>query len=76
VGTTGDSMIHTRWSNSMAGEEYARIYSWGNDPKRKVSVRNHLREHLEDLTQWSRGIMNLLALLSPWICHRLCLSPS
>lgn len=21
----------------MAGEEYARIYSWGNDPKRKVS---------------------------------------
>ncbi len=29
-------MIHTRWSNSMAGEEYARIYSWGNDPKRKV----------------------------------------
>ena len=30
-------MVHTRWSNSMAGEEYARIYSWGNDPKRKVS---------------------------------------
>ena len=29
-------MIHTRWSNTMAGEEYARIYSWGNDPKRKV----------------------------------------
>ena len=27
-------MIHTRWSQSMAGEEYARIYSWGNDPKR------------------------------------------
>ena len=37
IGTSGDSMIHTRWSNSMAGEEYARIYSWGNDPKRKVS---------------------------------------
>ncbi|KIW92098.1 uncharacterized protein Z519_07082 [Cladophialophora bantiana CBS 173.52] len=35
VGTAGDTMIHTRWSNSMAGEEYARIYSWGNDPKRK-----------------------------------------
>ncbi|KAH8799728.1 FAD binding domain-containing protein [Xylogone sp. PMI_703] len=35
VGTQGDSMVHTRWSNSMAGEEYARIYSWGNDPKRK-----------------------------------------
>ncbi|KAG0649402.1 2,4-dichlorophenol hydroxylase [Hyphodiscus hymeniophilus] len=35
IGTTGDSMRHTRWSNTMAGEEYARIYSWGNDPKRK-----------------------------------------
>ncbi|KAH8804414.1 FAD binding domain-containing protein [Xylogone sp. PMI_703] len=28
-------MIHTRWCHSMAGEEFARIYSWGNDPKRK-----------------------------------------
>ncbi|KAK7890541.1 hypothetical protein LTR67_007749 [Exophiala xenobiotica] len=35
IGTSGDSMVHTRWSNSFAGEEYARIYSWGNDPKRK-----------------------------------------
>jgi hypothetical protein len=37
IGTQGNTMVHTRWSNSMAGEEYARIYSWGNDPKRKVS---------------------------------------
>jgi len=29
-------MLHTRWSNSFAGEEYCRIYSWGNDPARKV----------------------------------------
>jgi 2-polyprenyl-6-methoxyphenol hydroxylase-like FAD-dependent oxidoreductase len=28
----GDSMQHTRWCKSMAGEEFARIYSWGNDP--------------------------------------------
>ncbi|OJD27131.1 hypothetical protein ACJ73_01481 [Blastomyces percursus] len=28
-------MLHNRWCHSMAGEEYARIYSWGNDPKRK-----------------------------------------
>ncbi|KAL4748419.1 hypothetical protein BDW72DRAFT_195796 [Aspergillus terricola var. indicus] len=28
-------MVHTRWCHSMAGEEYARIYSWGNDPRRK-----------------------------------------
>ncbi|KAH8904817.1 hypothetical protein BR93DRAFT_960892 [Coniochaeta sp. PMI_546] len=30
----GHNMTHTRWCNSMAGEEYARLYSWGNDPKR------------------------------------------
>lgn len=33
--TTGDCMTHTRWCHDMTGEEYARIYSWGNDPKRK-----------------------------------------
>lgn len=27
--------MHTRWCHSMAGEEYARIFSWGNDPSRK-----------------------------------------
>lgn len=32
-----EHMVHTRWCHSMAGEEYGRIYSWGNDPKRKVS---------------------------------------
>ncbi|ROW17138.1 hypothetical protein VPNG_01350 [Cytospora leucostoma] len=35
IGTHGNSMQHTRWCHTMAGEEYARIYSWGNDPKRK-----------------------------------------
>ncbi|KAK4556988.1 hypothetical protein LTR86_005969 [Recurvomyces mirabilis] len=35
IGTGADSMMHTRWSKSFAGEEYARIYSWGNDPARK-----------------------------------------
>ncbi|KAK2767558.1 hypothetical protein FQN54_003716 [Arachnomyces sp. PD_36] len=30
-----EHMVHTRWCHSMAGEEYARIYSWGNDPRRK-----------------------------------------
>jgi 2-polyprenyl-6-methoxyphenol hydroxylase-like FAD-dependent oxidoreductase len=31
----GDCMVHTRWCHDMTGEEYARIYSWGNDPARK-----------------------------------------
>lgn len=33
--TEGDCMEHTRWCWSMAGEEFARCYSWGNDPARK-----------------------------------------
>ncbi|KAJ5970240.1 uncharacterized protein N7479_000158 [Penicillium vulpinum] len=36
LGSTGEEhMQHTRWCHSMAGEEYARIHSWGNDPRRK-----------------------------------------
>ncbi|KAH8695974.1 FAD binding domain-containing protein [Talaromyces proteolyticus] len=36
LASDGEShMLHTRWCHSMAGEEYARIYSWGNDPVRK-----------------------------------------
>ncbi|KAH6721692.1 FAD binding domain-containing protein [Leptodontidium sp. MPI-SDFR-AT-0119] len=34
VAVTRNSMQHTRWGRSMAGEEFARIYSWGNDPAR------------------------------------------
>ncbi|OCL03302.1 hypothetical protein AOQ84DRAFT_368495 [Glonium stellatum] len=33
--TKGDCMQHTRWCRSMTGEEFARIYSWGNDPARQ-----------------------------------------
>ncbi|KAF2769548.1 hypothetical protein EJ03DRAFT_312278 [Teratosphaeria nubilosa] len=35
VATTGDHMEHNRWCHDMAGDEYARIYSWGNSPDRK-----------------------------------------
>lgn len=36
VSSNGEEhMVHTRWCHSMAGQEYARIHSWGNDPKRK-----------------------------------------
>lgn len=34
LATPGDCMQHTRWCHSMAGEEFGRIYSWGNDPAR------------------------------------------
>ncbi len=35
VSTEGECMKHTRWCHSMAGDEFARVYSWGNDPARK-----------------------------------------
>lgn len=33
--TSGDHLEHTRWCYSMAGAEYARIHSWGNQPDRQ-----------------------------------------
>lgn len=33
--TPGNCMQHTRWCHDMAGEEWARIHSWGNQPHRK-----------------------------------------
>ncbi|PQE10674.1 24-dichlorophenol 6-monooxygenase protein [Rutstroemia sp. NJR-2017a BBW] len=39
VAVKGDSMLHTRWCKSLAGEEFARLYSWGNDPKRILSYQ-------------------------------------
>ncbi|KAK4096960.1 hypothetical protein N658DRAFT_489582 [Parathielavia hyrcaniae] len=35
VATPSCNMAHTRWCRSMAGEEFARVYSWGHDPKYK-----------------------------------------
>lgn len=33
--TAGDFMEHYRWGHDMAGEEYARIHSWGHLPRNK-----------------------------------------
>lgn len=33
-GTAQVNMSHTRWCHDMAGEEWARIHSWGNQPER------------------------------------------
>jgi len=35
LSTPHELMTHTTWAESMCGKEFARIYSWGNDPKRK-----------------------------------------
>ena len=44
-------MVHTRWCHDMTGEEYARIYSWGNDPKRKGEYEGATPCHHVDLPQ-------------------------
>ncbi|KAH8887264.1 hypothetical protein GQ53DRAFT_874391 [Thozetella sp. PMI_491] len=51
LGTKNDSMVHTRWSNTMAGHEYGRIYSWGNDPKRKGDYELASPSEMLDLPQ-------------------------
>ncbi|KAL1864813.1 hypothetical protein Plec18167_009645 [Paecilomyces lecythidis] len=51
LGTKNDSMAHTRWSNTMAGQEYGRIYSWGNDPKRKGDYELASPSEMLDLPQ-------------------------
>ncbi|KIW35903.1 uncharacterized protein PV06_11775 [Exophiala oligosperma] len=35
VATSGEYMMHTTWQCSLAGEEIARLYSWGNDHQQK-----------------------------------------
>ncbi|QKX58385.1 uncharacterized protein TRUGW13939_05507 [Talaromyces rugulosus] len=40
LSSKGNCMVHTRWCHSMAGEEYARIHSWGNSPSRKGDYEN------------------------------------
>ncbi|KAK0708638.1 FAD binding domain-containing protein [Lasiosphaeris hirsuta] len=45
--TPSKNMEHTRWCRTMAGEEYARLYSWGHDPKfmgayKSASPCNHV----------------------------------
>ncbi|KAB5576328.1 FAD binding domain-containing protein [Coniochaeta sp. 2T2.1] len=51
LGTDNDSMRHTRWSNTMAGKEYGRIYSWGNDPRRKGDYELASPSRMLDLPQ-------------------------
>ena len=47
----GDCMVHTRWCHDMTGEEYGRIYSWGNDPKRRGEYEGASPCHHVDLPQ-------------------------
>ncbi|KAK6432742.1 hypothetical protein LTR95_011082 [Oleoguttula sp. CCFEE 5521] len=35
VASDASDMQHTSWSNTLAGEEYGRMWSWGNKPSEK-----------------------------------------
>lgn len=35
VASTANDMEHTSWSNTLSGEEYGRMWSWGNKPAEK-----------------------------------------
>ena len=32
VATSAENMMHTTWSHTLAGEEYGRMFAWGNKP--------------------------------------------
>ncbi len=61
-------MLHTRWAHSMTGEEFARIYSWGNDPKRMVRLTKLLLQPTD--IRKIRVIMMLQALAVTLTCPR------
>lgn len=89
LASKGNCMVHTRWCHSMAGKEYARIYSWGNDPARKVRplaiepreliiMLNPLLSGLclPHLTFGHRATTRKPVLASLAICHKHCWSRS
>lgn len=36
-GSSQQYLLNTRWTHTVLGEEYCRVWAWGNDPARKVS---------------------------------------
>ena len=68
-------MIHTRWSSSMAGEEFARIFSWGNSPRRKVSSTDNLFCHRSLNATTSQGDYELASPSTPLDLPQTLLEP-
>ncbi|KAL1653415.1 hypothetical protein SLS61_003924 [Didymella pomorum] len=51
LGNHGDSIKNNRWAETMAGEEYARVPSWGVHGKRKSDYEGSLLEPV--LVKWA-----------------------
>lgn len=48
---TAPDMQHTSWVNQLAGEEYGRIYAWGNKPAQKGDYETASPCEMSDLPQ-------------------------
>ena len=51
VATRPENMAHTTWSNTLAGEEYGRIWAWGNKPSEKHHYEMASPCQMSDLPQ-------------------------
>lgn len=51
VATDSENMAHTTWSHTLAGEEYGRIWAWGNKPseQHRYEMASHCK--MSDLPQ-------------------------
>jgi 2-polyprenyl-6-methoxyphenol hydroxylase-like FAD-dependent oxidoreductase len=51
VATNPANMAHTTWSNTLAGEEYGRMWAWGNKPSEKHRYEMSSPCQMSDLPQ-------------------------
>ena len=51
VSSSSDHMMHTSWLRSLNGEEYARLYAWGNRPDRLGDYKAASPCSMSDLPQ-------------------------
>lgn len=51
VASPSHYMMHTSWLHSLAGEEYGRLYAWGNKPDRKGDYEVASPCEMSDLPQ-------------------------
>lgn len=51
VASSSKAMEHTSWLHSLCGEEYGRLWSWGNDPARKGTYEASSPCQISDLPQ-------------------------
>lgn len=55
VATSAEHMMHTSWLHSFTGEEYGRMYAWGNRPDRKGEYELASPCVMSDLQIWNRS---------------------